>query len=99
LAYQHKNHEPYWIVVAPAGTSVDRIALIDIPSAWVAAAKECVQEGESALFLAEATRFSCVRPLISPTVRELQAVRKNAAEETVFTLRGDKTGSWLALIQ
>jgi hypothetical protein len=38
--YRHANSVPYWIVVAPAGTSADRIETVDLPDTWVAAAQD-----------------------------------------------------------
>ena len=98
-SYHHENAEPYWIVAVPAGTKPRELDTIECPDNWLRAAKDCVEGGQAVVILAEATRSSCVQPIVVPELRDLHSVRKSPGEVTVFTLHKGKGDPCLVAIK
>jgi hypothetical protein len=97
--YHHGNAEPYWVVLVPVGTKASELDTIEFPDNWRAAAKDCLEDGQAAVILAEAAQSSCVHPIVVPELRDLQAVRKASGEPTVFTLHKGKGNPWVEAIE
>lgn len=98
VVYEHHTAQPYWIVVAPSGTTAEQVAALRLPTAVEETVQDC-RKSDSFIAVVEERSSSCGWPVTFPTPASLGAVAKRGGETTQFVIHRKDRALYLVEIK